>query len=141
MSLLPSFIENDEELLEENRQEQTEPKEYEINFITGQLTGNIVTGLAAIKMWVYMALLTARYRYTIYSWDYGCELEELISLNYNKDQIESEAQRMIRECLEQNEFITGITNFNTTFKHSKLTCQFTIQTQYGNFSQEVEQNV
>ena len=46
MSLLPTYIEDDEEL--EQQEESQTPKEYEIDFKTGQLTGNIVEGLEAI---------------------------------------------------------------------------------------------
>ena len=32
----------------------------------------IVTGKEAIKTWIYKTLKTERFRYEIYSWDYGC---------------------------------------------------------------------
>ena len=33
-------------------------KEYEFDFTTGQLTGKILEGKVALKMWIYKALLT-----------------------------------------------------------------------------------
>ena len=68
MSLLPTYIEDDEEL--EQQEESQTPKEYEIDFKTGQLTGNIVEGLEAIKIWIWLVLQTPRYRYYVYTWDY-----------------------------------------------------------------------
>lgn len=50
MGFLPSYIENDETL--EESEKITTPKEYEIDFKTGQLTGRIVEGLEAIKIWI-----------------------------------------------------------------------------------------
>ena len=51
------------------------PKEYGINFETGQLSGRVVEGLEAVKVWAWLALQTARQRYYIYSTDYGQEYE------------------------------------------------------------------
>lgn len=38
----------------------------------------IVTGAQAILVWAWKALQVQRYRYPIYSWDYGNEWEDLI---------------------------------------------------------------
>ena len=41
-----------------------------------------VEGNEAIKVWVYKALLVPRYQYSIYTWDYGSELMDLIGKAY-----------------------------------------------------------
>ena len=41
-------------------------KEYEFNFEAGKLTERLLEGKEALRMWIYKALLTQRYRYTIY---------------------------------------------------------------------------
>ena len=74
MSLFPAYVE-DGELLEAETEDEKIPKEFEIDFATGQLTGRIVEGLDAIKVWIWLALQTPRYRYPIYTWDYGNEFE------------------------------------------------------------------
>lgn len=52
MSLFfPAYIE-DEENLEELGEEKETPKEYGIDFSTGQLTGQVVEGLEAVKVWI-----------------------------------------------------------------------------------------
>ena len=38
----------------------------------------VVSGLEAVKSWAWRAIQTARYRYSSFSWDYGCELENLV---------------------------------------------------------------
>lgn len=70
-------------------------KEYEYNFEEGTLTGKVLEGKEALKMWIYRALLTKRYIYPIYSWDYGQDLEELIGQGCETDFIKSEVERRI----------------------------------------------
>ena len=54
------FIDTDDEDVQES--EQYIPREYGINFETGQLSGKIVEGYDAILVWTWLALHTARYR-------------------------------------------------------------------------------
>lgn len=119
MSLLPTYIEDDEEL--EQQEESQTPKEYEIDFKTGQLTGNIVEGLEAIKIWIWLALQTPRYRYYVYTWDYGNEFEDLIGQGYTEEYIEAETQRMTEDCLSVNENIQGISDFSVSMENDVLT--------------------
>ena len=37
----------------------------------------VVTGKDAVQVWIWKALMTARARYDVYSWDYGSEVESL----------------------------------------------------------------
>ena len=62
-----------EEELEDELQEEEEyyPREYEIDFKTGKLTGRIVEGAKALAMWAFLALQVDRYTFYTYSWDYG----------------------------------------------------------------------
>ncbi len=106
-------------------------KEYEINFKTGQLTGRTVTGVEAIKVWAWLALKTARYRFQQFSWNYGSELEELIGKSYEKEHIESEVKRMVTDCLRANRHIKGIKYFSCSYSDGKITASFTIITDYG----------
>ncbi len=111
--------------------EYKEPCEYGIDFETGQLTGEKVYGLEAIKVWIWIALHTPRYRHAIYSWNYGSDLEDLIGKGYTQDYINTEAPRMIEECLLVNPNITGITDYNFNLENDRLTGVFTVKTTYG----------
>lgn len=91
----------------------------------------IVEGDEAIKVWIYLSLLTPNKQYPIYSWDYGAEIKELIGKNYTKALTESEAQRLIEECLLINPYITDIQVADTSFKDSILTCNVKVTTIYG----------
>lgn len=141
MGLLPAYIEDDENLIEELSEDIEEPCEYEIDLETGQLTGSIVYGLEAIKMWIYLALNTPRYKSTIFPWTYGHEFEELMGAGYTQDAIESEAERMTRECLLENEYITDIQDFSCEFEGTTIKLQFAVVTPYGNYNEEVNINV
>lgn len=130
--LLPEYIEDDEELeLEELEEEIIPPKEYGIDFNTGQLTGEIVEGREAIKVWIWLVLQTPRYRYYIYTWDYGNEFEDLIGQAYTEEYIEAAAQWMTEDCLLENEDIQSISEFSVSMAGDTLTVSFTANTIYG----------
>ena len=131
MGLFPTYIESETESETEQIEESKIPKEYEIDFKTGQLTGRIVEGAEAIKVWIWLVLQTARYRYYIYSWDYGNEFEELIGRGYSEEYINAEAQRMTEDCLLVNENIESITDFSVGMENDQLTISFTANTIYG----------
>ena len=61
------FVDNEED--NEKEENLYIPREYGINFETGQLSGKIVEGYDALLVWVWLALKTPRYRYYIYSED------------------------------------------------------------------------
>lgn len=130
MNLLPAYLEDEDEL-EETEEEIKPPREYGINFSTGQLTGEIVEGKEAVKVWIWLVLQTPRYRYYIYTWDYGNEFEDLIGKGYTEGYIEAEAQRMTEDCLTINENIQGITEFSVSMAGDTLTVSFTANTIYG----------
>lgn len=117
-----------------------QPKEYEINYRTGQLTGRVVEGKEAVMAWVWLALQTARYRYYIYSWDYGQEIEELVGQGYSKEYTKAELEAMIEACLTVNPYIEGIENFEAEFRDSILTATFAITTRFGEANVDVRGN-
>jgi len=119
------FVDNEEE------ESLYIPKEYGINFETGQLSGKIVEGYDALLVWVWLALQTPRYRYYIYSEDYGQEYEDLIGKSYSTELTDSELERMTEECLTENPYITGIENFSCVKIEEKVTVTFSLITELG----------
>ena len=106
-------------------------KEYEFDFNTSQLTGKILEDKAALKIWIYKTLLTQRYIYPIYSWDYGQDLEELIGQGYEADFIKSEVERRIQECLMINDYIMRCHSFNVNHINDTLHITFIADTTFG----------
>jgi len=43
-----------------------------------------VAGAEAVKVWIWKALMTARFRHDVYTWDYGCEAEHLIGQAFTR---------------------------------------------------------
>lgn len=97
----------------------------------------IISGKEAVLVWAWKALQTQRYRYEIYTWDYGCEMEDLIGQNFTEELKQSEAARYIRECLLINPYITDVYDIKVTFKDENLAIECRIETVYG----EVKINV
>ena len=91
----------------------------------------IVEENEAVKVWVYLALVTNNKQYPIYSWDYGSEVKELIGKDYTKALVEAEAKRLIEECLLINPYILEVEVINTSFVDTTLTCDIKITTIYG----------
>ena len=91
----------------------------------------IVEGNNAIKVWVYKALLTPRYNYSIYTWDYGSELLDLIGKAYTPSLTKEEAKRLIKEALEINPYILEVEITDINFKDSLLSADIKIVTIYG----------
>jgi hypothetical protein len=132
MSLLPSFaleaVEETEEIAE-NTIEM--PYEYGIDFETGQLTGTIVEGVEAIKVWIWLALHIERYRFPIFSWDYGAELDQYIGKSYSKEYLDADVKETVTDCLLQNDHITDIDDFSVELDGEKILKSFHVETDIG----------
>lgn len=105
--------------------------EYEIDWREKRLTGRVVKGLDAIKIWILLALRTPRYRYLIYTWDYGSELEDLIGKGYSMEYLEAETRRMVEECLQVHDQIGKVVDFSVKLNCDQLDISFTVETDYG----------
>jgi hypothetical protein len=98
----------------------------------------VLDGLSALRVWVEKAVRTARYRFPIYTFDYGCELQEIIGYDIPGTVLESEISRVIREALLINSLVTDVQNFAFERGGSRLKVSFTVITALGDtLSQEV----
>ncbi len=114
-------------------------REYELDFKTGRLTGRLVEGVDALCVWAYLALKAKRYRWVIYSWQYGEEYTNLIGYSFDEDYLYSEVKRYIEECLFINEHITGIEDLTVNQVNEMLYIRFRMITDVG--SKEVDMDV
>ena len=104
-----------------------------------------VTENEALKVWIYKALKTERYRYEAYrhgihdtSCPYGVELERFIGKRTNDEKNATEIGEYVRDCLEVNPYITRIDSIEiTSTKHDKLTFDITLTSIYGQLTEEV----
>ena len=77
---------------------------YEGNYILG-----FVDSLKAMEQAIYKIIRTERYKYIIYSWNYGIELEDLFGMPVEYCAVELE--RRISEALLQDNRITAVNGF------------------------------
>lgn len=142
MSILPSFLRSlsdTKSIQEDDSQVVKMPKEYGINFQTGQLTGKIVEGIEAIKAWIWLCLHTERFRHAIYSADYGTSFEQYIGHVLSDEYINTDCESEISDALLINEYIESIEDFEAIKDGEHLRVSFRAVTKFGNI--EVDENV
>ena len=91
----------------------------------------MASGLEAVKGWAWRALHTERYRWSPFSWDYGCELESLVGQPYREATRLSEAARYAEEALTVCPYITGASAEAEQAGGSTLRVSVRITTVYG----------
>ncbi len=93
----------------------------------------------ALKVWLYYVLRVARYRYAAHSHEYGNELEELIGTAGNREILESEIMRYIKEAVMVCPYIQEISDFEFLWgAEGRCTACFKVTSIYGRFTYESE---
>ncbi|MCY8205243.1 DUF2634 domain-containing protein [Bacillus sp. N12A5] len=129
MALSPEIefddIEDDSEVIETSIT-------YKIDFVNGRITNEIITGLEAIKQFVYLSLHTERYAYSVYSHDIGNELQEVLADNETTDAYKKmEILRLIEEALIYDDRISAVTDFEIEKQGESFRVSFTVETDEG----------
>lgn len=94
-------------------------------------------GKEAMKQVIYKILMTERYRYVIYSWNYGIELEDLFGMPVSF--VCPELERRITEALMQDDRITEVKDFSfDTSRKGIVSTTFTAVTDVGEITAEKE---
>lgn len=88
----------------------------------------------AMKQAVYKILQTERYRYAIYDWNYGVELEELYGKNVTY--VIPELKKRIEEALLADDRVTAVTDFSFTQEKGRLTAECKVHTIFGTLTAE-----
>jgi reverse gyrase len=101
----------------------------------GRISG-YTDGVNAVLQAVYLILSTERYKHLIYSWDYGVELLDL----YGKPlpYVITELPRRIKEALTQDNRIKDVVNFEFNKQGKTLHTKFTVVSNVGNITAEME---
>lgn len=94
----------------------------------GEIRGGI-DGLEAMQQAIYKILRTERYRYPIYDFQYGVELEDL----YGRPAayVIPEAEKRIREALLADDRILSVGEFSFSQEEGALAVRFQAETAYG----------
>ena len=128
MSILPTFMQTQIETQTHTSSVIEVPKEYGLDFELGQLTGEI-----------WLCLHTQRFRYPLYSWDYGADLEQYIGQTVTEEFLNADCEDEIREALLVNPYIEDIEDFKVSFDNGCLYISFKAVTKFGETG--VEYNV
>lgn len=96
-------------------------------------------GLEAVRQAIYKILMTERYQYIMYSWNYGIELLDLFGepVTY----VCPELKRRITEALLWDNRIRNVDHFEFRYPQKGLIhVTFTVHTLYGDVDVEKEVN-
>lgn len=98
-----------------------------------------IDDLDSIEQAIYLILGTERYKFPIYSWDYGIELIDL----YGKPMsyVMAELPERIKSALTVDNRIYDVTDFNFTKDEKKLKVTFTVVTTAGEIQNGLEVEV
>lgn len=107
---------------------------YRINISNDRITG-YTDDIEAVRQAVYLILSTERYKFNIYSWDYGIELVDLFGkpMSY----VISELPRRIEEALTQDDRIEKVSNFEFEINGKNLHVTFLVESNVGNVSADL----
>lgn len=109
----------------------TQPnKTYALDFDTGEV-GNTVDGLEAVKQAVRKIIYTSRYKFLINSFNYGCEIQDLIGQDLTNAFLQSELERVITEAVEYDDRIDKAYDFDISISNDNIYISFTVDTIQG----------
>lgn len=94
------------------------------------------SGLEAVRQAVEIALNVERYRWTIYSANFGTELDGLVG--EDEAYIVAELPRLVADALSPDSRIVDIDNYVFTRNGDSMTVTFTVHTVYGDIVEGVE---
>lgn len=120
-------------------------KEYAIDFKTGEYIKDenndvkVLEKNEALKVWIFKALKTERFRYTdVHSDNYGSELETNIGTIYQKSVKDALMINQIRDTLLVNPYILECYNFEISNEEEYVPqITFNVKTIYGELEMEV----
>ena len=97
----------------------------------GNVSGTFIDGKEAVSQAVVKILSTERFRYPVYSSDYGLELEDLFGKDCNYVCVELE--RRIADALSVDARITRVSDFDFVVGRGVIHTSFVIHTVFGEF--------
>lgn len=113
------------ELVEESRMPSMT---YGIREEKQEVRGNI-DGLEAMKQAIYKILMTERYHYLIYDFQYGVEFEDLFGKPVSF--VIPVVEKRIREALLADDRILAVTDFTFRTEREELVVGFRVETEFG----------
>ncbi len=111
-------------------------KNYRMHIAEDRVSG-FCDGKEAMKQVVYKILNTERYRYVVYSWNYGIELQDLFGMPASY--VCPVLERRITEALMQDDRITDVKDFSfDVSRPNRVFAAFTVATDTGDVAAQKE---
>ena len=97
-----------------------------------EMSGTRISGLDSLCQAIRVMLEVPRYRYPIYSWQYGSELDTLIGSGFSD--VQQKAPTMIRDALLRDDRIEEVDSFTVsrTQQRDAADITFTVHSRLGN---------
>lgn len=102
--------------------------------LTGDRISGMTDGKGAICQAIDLALSTERWRYQIFSADYGCELQALFGQQKRVDPVE--IKLLIEEALLEDDRIKAIEDMLVEYEGDTAAISFTAVTAFGDIKAE-----
>jgi phage baseplate assembly protein W len=115
---------------------KTQPSKQHMMILNKDRITGTCDKLESVRQAVYKILSTERYKYIIYSWNYGIELEDLFGQPVMF--VCPEIERRIKEALKMDDRITKVDSFDfDTNKRGVVSVSFTVHTIFGDLEEEM----
>ena len=97
----------------------------------------VVERAEAVAVWAWNALHTERWRWPLFTGNYGSEIDSLIGQTWSEDYKRAEVRRYVTECLMASPYVKRLDNMTVDFYAGKLTVKFDLVSIYGMVQMEV----
>lgn len=152
MGILPTLVTDTENIqdtiIKQDEQSFENKKTFCFNFETGDFETDVVGNALKttnqeelLRQTVNKILHTARYKFLIYSDDYGNEVDYVLAQDDPPEVVEMELKRVYTEALIYHPLIANVGGFYFEHEDDAIYCSFVVEGKYGDkvgFREEVK---
>ncbi|MEG1491805.1 MAG: DUF2634 domain-containing protein [Oscillospiraceae bacterium] len=91
----------------------------------------LVTGLSAVRVWAFNALMTDRRKWPALSPNYGNDAGALVGTAFSEELKRAETSRYVSECLLASPYITEVTVSEISFLDDTIKIDLAFKSIYG----------
>ena len=123
--------------LQQDFEIETQPsRTYALRF-DGYPSAGKLDGAEAMKQAIFLALQIERFRFAIYSWNYGIELDALLGQSMTP-YLQAKVAKAIEDALMADDRVLSVEQFSFTKGKRNLLVKFTVTTTEGDVESEFE---
>ena len=117
---------------------ETQPsRTYALRFDGYPCSGGKLDGIEAMKQAIFLILQTERFRYAIYSWNYGIELDALLGQTMTP-YLQAKVAKAIEDALMADDRVLSVEQFSFEKGKRSMLVKFTVETTEGDIESEFE---